>query len=145
MKCLDCFKRHGFMMFYEHNFDKSSVRICEDERFEHRFATSEHLKLYNYSCPSPRTRNVETKCFCKQNPTTQPISDTFLTRTHQDVVEQSIRHQLLLVILLQRIQRPSPMTSGFQGLLKGTAIDGIDFNVRGLKDLQEVLGNGDVP
>jgi len=36
------------------------------------------------------------------------------------------------------------MTSGFQGLLKGTAADGIDFNIRDLKDLQEVLRNGDL-
>jgi hypothetical protein len=35
------------------------------------------------------------------------------------------------------------MTSGFQGLLKGTAADGIDFNIP-LKDLQEVLRNGNL-
>lgn len=108
----------------------------------------QHLKIYNYSFPSPRTQNVETKHYCKkvifQFQKTQPISGTFLTRTHQGVVEQSIRHQLLLVILLQRVQALTPMTSGFQGLLKGTAADGIDFNIRDLKDLQEVLRNGDL-
>ena len=136
-----------YIWFNEHNFDKNCVQIMSRWRIDLSIDL-QHLNIYNYSCPSPRTQNVETKHFCKraifQFQKTQPISDTFLTRTHQGVVEQSIRHQLLLVILLQRIQAPPPMTSGFQGLLKGTAADGIDFNIRDLKDLQEVLRNGDL-